>query len=121
MLAQRHDGKPVYPIGGLRTRAVRLEEYLVADGASADDAFVHVTIRAASGRPEAVERAAGDAVFAVPSARYDALFAVRALALSLDMQRFSEAGTWKRNNMHARCKPATAGQPLGAPSAKEHA
>ena len=42
MLAQRHEGKPVYPIGGLRTRAIRLDEYLVADGAaSGDDAFVH--------------------------------------------------------------------------------
>lgn len=103
MLAQRHEGKPVYPIGGLRTRAIRLEEYLVADGA-ADDAFVHVTVRAGAGRPEAVEQAAGDAVFAALSAHFDAVFAARTLALSLDMQRFSEAGTWKRNNIHARYK-----------------
>lgn len=109
MLAQRHEGKPVYPIGGLRTRAVRLEEYLIADGA-ADDAFVHVTVRAGAGRPDAVERAAGDAVFAALSAHYDALFATRTLALSLDMQRFSEAGTWKRNNIHARYKGPQASQ-----------
>ena len=107
MLAQRHEGKPVFPIGGLRTRAVRLTDYQVADGA-ADDAFVHVTLRAGAGRPEHVERAAGDAVFAALSAHFDAAFATRTLALSLDMQRFSEAGTWKRNNIHDRYRSRAA-------------
>ncbi|MCL6467349.1 MAG: 5-carboxymethyl-2-hydroxymuconate isomerase, partial [Ralstonia sp.] len=32
----------VFPIGGIRTRALRLDQYRMADGAE-DDAFIHVT------------------------------------------------------------------------------
>ncbi|XHO98053.1 5-carboxymethyl-2-hydroxymuconate isomerase, partial [Azospirillum sp. A26] len=37
---------------------------------------------------------------------FAALFASRFLALSLEIQEFSEAGTWKHNNIHGRYKAA---------------
>ncbi|KAF0996353.1 5-carboxymethyl-2-hydroxymuconate Delta-isomerase [Geobacillus sp. TFV-3] len=90
-----------FPIGGIRSRAVRLSEYYVADGAE-DDAFVHATLKIAAGRPEEVKKAVGDELFAVMKDHFAPLFAKRYLALSLELYEFSGAGTYKHNNIHAR-------------------
>jgi 5-carboxymethyl-2-hydroxymuconate isomerase len=93
----------VFPIGGIRSRAIRLTDYCVADGA-ADDAFVHLTLKIGAGRTAEQKQAAGDALFAMVKEHFAALFARRFLALSLEIQEFSEAGTWKQNNIHSRYK-----------------
>jgi len=93
----------VFPIGGIRSRAIRLTDYCVADGA-ADDAFVHLTLKIGAGRSAEQKQAAGDALFAMVTEHFAALFARRFLALSLEIQEFSEAGTWKQNNIHPRYK-----------------
>ncbi len=111
ILAQRDEaGAPVYPIGGVRSRAIALEEFCVADGGD-DYAFVHVTLKIGAGRSEAVERRTGDAVFAAVKAHFAELYATRPLALSLELARFSEAGTWKHNNIHARFRQPDAALP----------
>ncbi|SEJ53541.1 5-carboxymethyl-2-hydroxymuconate delta isomerase [Deinococcus reticulitermitis] len=93
-----------YPVGGIRARAVRLSEYAVADSTHPEDAFVHVTLKIGAGRSEAVKQATGDELFAVLTGHFTEEFARRPLALSQEIQEFSEAGTWKRNNIHARYK-----------------
>lgn len=95
----------VFPTGGIRSRAIRLEDFCVADG-TADDAFVHLTLRIGSGRSAEQKKKAGDALFAMVRDHFADLFASRFLALSLDIQEFSEAGTWKHNNIHGRYKAA---------------
>ena len=52
----------VYPTGGIRSRAIRLADYCVADG-SADDAFVHATLKIGSGRSPDTKQRTGDALF----------------------------------------------------------
>ncbi len=97
MIAQ--DG--VFPVGGIRSRAVELTDYRVADG-GADDAFVHVTVKIGAGREEAVKKKAFDALFETIKAHFADLYATRYLALSMEIDEFSEAGTYKHNNIHAR-------------------
>jgi 5-carboxymethyl-2-hydroxymuconate isomerase len=48
----------------------------------------------------------GDDLFQVITEHFAALFQKRSLALSLEISEFSEAGTWKQNNIHARYKTA---------------
>ncbi|MCG1041276.1 5-carboxymethyl-2-hydroxymuconate Delta-isomerase [Mycetohabitans sp. B8] len=95
----------VFPIGGIRSRAIALDDYRIADG-SGDDAFVHVTLKIGAGRDEATKKKACDALFAAIDAHFAALFATRYLALSLEVVEFSEAGTYKHNNLHARYRRA---------------
>jgi 5-carboxymethyl-2-hydroxymuconate isomerase len=95
----------VFPIGGIRSRAIALDDYRIADG-SGDDAFVHVTLKIGAGRDEATKKKACDALFAAIDAHFAALFATRYLALSLEVVEFSEAGTYKHNNVHARYRRA---------------
>ena len=90
-----------FPIGGIRSRAIELADYRVADG-TADDAFVHVTVKLGAGRDEALKKRAFDALFVAIKAHFAALYAKRYLALSMEIAEFSEAGTYKHNNIHAR-------------------
>jgi 5-carboxymethyl-2-hydroxymuconate isomerase len=90
-----------YPVGGIRARAYRLSEYVVADGEH-DDAFVHVSLRIGTGRSEETKQATGAELFGVLTAHFDRTYRERYLALSLEISEFSEAGTFKQNNIHAR-------------------
>ena len=91
----------VYPIGGVRSRAIELADWCMADGA-ADYAFVHGTLKIGAGRSREIRQRTGDALFEVMKAHFAALYARRYLALSLEIYEFDEAGTWKHNNVHAR-------------------
>ncbi|AIO70198.1 5-carboxymethyl-2-hydroxymuconate Delta-isomerase [Burkholderia oklahomensis] len=93
----------VFPTGGIRSRAIELQDYCVADG-TADDAFVHVTLKIGSGRDDATKQAACDALFDAIKAHFAELYARRYLALSMELAEFSETGSYKHNNIHARYK-----------------
>ncbi len=92
----------VFPIGGIRVRAIRISDWVIADGLTPSDAFVHAHLKIGAGRSEAEKKEACDALFAVMTAHFAEEFERRGLALSLEFSEFSEAGTWKKNNIHAR-------------------
>ncbi len=91
----------VYPTGGIRSRAIELHDYVVADGKE-DDAFVHCTMKMGGGRPSDVKKRATDAVFDTIKQHFAELFAKRYLALSMEFHEFDEGGTYKHNNIHTR-------------------
>lgn len=93
----------VFPIGGIRSRAIELKDYRVADGAE-DDAFVHAVLKIGAGRSAEVKKEACDALFTVLKNHFSELMSKRYLALSMELVEFSEAGTYKQNNIHARFK-----------------
>lgn len=101
--AQRENEQRIYPLGGIRVRALRCEQYCIADG-RADAAFLHANLKIGAGRSEAAKKATGDALFALIRQHFAAEFDQHGLALSLEINEFSEAGTWKHNNLHARLK-----------------
>ena len=105
LVAQRAEGRPVFPIGGVRVRAIAVDAWCIADGSS-DAAYVHASLKAAAGRTPETLRAAGDAVFGVMKAHFADTYERMGLALSLEIGEFSEAGTWKHNNLHARLRKA---------------
>jgi 5-carboxymethyl-2-hydroxymuconate isomerase len=106
MVAQQFDGKPVFPIGGVRVRAHAAEFYAIADGNQPDAGFVHASMKVAAGRAPEALKAACDAVFETMKAHFASAFERQGLALSLEFSEFSEAGTLKHSNLHARFKKA---------------
>jgi 5-carboxymethyl-2-hydroxymuconate isomerase len=92
----------VFPTGGIRSRAIELHDYLVADGTE-DDAFVHGMLKIGKGRSEADKKEACDALFEVMKEHFAALFAKRYLALSMELVEF-QTTTYKYNNIHKRYK-----------------
>jgi 5-carboxymethyl-2-hydroxymuconate isomerase len=94
---------PVFPIGGIRSRAIEVNHYRIADGAE-DDAFVHAVLKIGAGRSEEIKKEVCDALFEVMKDHFSFLMSNRYLALSMELSEFSEAGTYKLNNIHSRFK-----------------
>ncbi|HEX3603373.1 MAG TPA: 5-carboxymethyl-2-hydroxymuconate Delta-isomerase [Steroidobacteraceae bacterium] len=109
MLAQfmtglRIDGAAVFPPGGVRVRAIPCEEYCIADGTASDAGFVHAVLKIGAGRSDTAKQAVSAGLFDIMKAHFAGQFASHGLALSLELNEFSEAGTLKHNNLHARFK-----------------
>ena len=92
----------IIPIGGIRSRAIELTDYLVADDAE-DDAFVHAILKVGKGRSKEEKQALCDDLFAVMQEHFAALYARRYLALSMELYEF-QIPTYKQNNIHTRFK-----------------
>ena len=97
----------IFPLGGIRVRAVRCEHYAIGDG-NPDLAFIDMVLRLGEGRDLGTRKAAGEHIFRALSAWLDPVFARGKLALSFDMQINDKETSWKRNNIHEALKPAAA-------------
>ncbi len=86
------------PTGGIRTRAVRRDHFLVADG-HADNAFINVTLRIAQGRTAEQKKAAGEALFETLRRFVDSVYRRRPMALSLEIQEIDPETRWKQGNI----------------------
>ena len=93
----------IFPLGGIRVRAVRCEHFAIADG-NADLGFLDMVLRLGEGRDLATRRQAGEHIFKALSAYLDPVFAGTKLALSFDMQINDKDTSWKRNNIHDALK-----------------
>jgi 5-carboxymethyl-2-hydroxymuconate isomerase len=98
------DGSAVFPPGGVRVRAIPCEEFCIADGSLEDAGFVHAILKIGAGRTDAAKHATCQGLFEIMKAHFADAFAARGLALSLELVEFSEAGTLKHNNLHARLR-----------------
>ena len=93
----------IFPLGGIRVRAVRCEHYAIGDG-NPDFAFFDMVLRLGEGRDLATRKKAGEHIFKVLSAYLDPVFASSKFALSFDMQINDKETSWKRNNIHEALK-----------------
>jgi 5-carboxymethyl-2-hydroxymuconate isomerase len=89
----------IFPLGGIRVRAIRCEHYAIADG-SADFGFLDMVLRLGEGRDLATRKKAGEHIFKALSTCLDPVFANSKFALSFDMQINDKETSWKRNNIH---------------------
>ena len=97
----------IFPLGGIRVRAIRCEHYAIADGRP-DFGFLDMVLRLGEGRDLATRKKAGEHIFRMLSDHLDPVFAQSAFALSFDMQINDKQTSWKRNNVHEALKTETA-------------
>jgi 5-carboxymethyl-2-hydroxymuconate isomerase len=97
----------IFPIGGIRVRAIRCEHYAIADG-SAQSGFLAMVLRLGEGRDLAARKKAGEHIFKALSSYLDPVFAGSRFALSFDMQINDKETSWKRNNIHEALKAEVA-------------
>lgn len=91
----------VFPVGGIRVRAYRADDYVIADGAGPDDAFINLDVKMGVGRSAEFRQRYFDALFARIQGFLGDLFDRRPLALSLYVV---EVDGWKHNSIHQRLK-----------------
>jgi 5-carboxymethyl-2-hydroxymuconate isomerase len=97
----------IFPLGGIRVRAIKCEHYAIADG-TPNLGFLSMVLRLGEGRDLAARRKAGEHVFTALSSHLDPVFAKSKFALSFDMQINAKETSWKRNNIHEALKAEAA-------------
>lgn len=93
----------VFPLGGLRIRAHKVEHYRIADKDPANG-FVHATAMIGHGRPLDVQERAGKLLFDTLRAHLRPLYDTSPLAISLNVQEFHPVLNFKQNNLHEYTK-----------------
>ena len=90
----------IFPLGGIRVRAIPCPHVAMADGRTGLY-FIDMVLRLGEGRDLATRQTAGEHIFKALSDHLDPLFrAGMPIALSFDMQINDSATSWKRNTVH---------------------
>jgi 5-carboxymethyl-2-hydroxymuconate isomerase len=97
----------IFPLGGIRVRAIKCEHYAIANG-DKKLGFLGMVLRLGEGRDLPTRQKAGEHIFKALSAYLDPVFANSKFALSFDMQINDKETSWKRNNIHEALKVETA-------------
>lgn len=93
----------VFPLGGIRVRAVRCDDYVIADGAP-ENAFVVVTFKIGPGRSDAFKAEFFPRAFETLKRHFAVLYERIPLALALYVEELDEAKSFKLNNIHQYLK-----------------
>lgn len=93
------NGKPVFPIGGVRVLAYPATHFAVADS-QRDYAFAYLNLRLARGRSDIAKRNAGEALTAATKAHFAPVLAKRPLGLTLQIDEGAEVYDAKIGNLH---------------------
>ena len=93
----------IFPLGGIRVRAIKCEHYAIADG-NPQLGFLSMLLRLGEGRDLPTRKKAGEHIFKTLSTYLDPVFAGSKFALSFDMQVNDGETSWKRNNIHDALK-----------------
>ena len=93
----------VFPKGGIRTRRVPRESYLIADG-HADNAFIHLVLRIGVGRDIETRQRAASEVFAALCDFLALDMSEHPLGISLEIQEIVPEPSHKKSNLHAYVK-----------------
>jgi 5-carboxymethyl-2-hydroxymuconate isomerase len=97
----------IFPVGGIRVRAIKCEHYAIGDG-NTQLGFLSMVLRLGEGRDLPTRKKAGEHIFKALSAYLDPVFASSKFALSFDMQINDKETSWKRNNIHDALKAEAA-------------
>jgi 5-carboxymethyl-2-hydroxymuconate isomerase len=92
----------VFPIGGIRVRAIRCDDYAIGDG-NPELAFCAMLLRMGQGRSLEARKTAGEAVFAALAQHLAPVFDNSLLSLSFEIVEVADLN-WKKNNIHAYLK-----------------
>ena len=93
----------VFPLGGIRFRAVRCDDYLIAD-ADPDNAFVHLTAKIGRRRDPDVRSDVAERIFDSLVEYLDDLYKARPLAVSFELTELTPGLSFRKNNIHERIK-----------------
>jgi 5-carboxymethyl-2-hydroxymuconate isomerase len=89
----------MFPLGGIRVRAISCRHYAIADGRPGLG-FLDMVLRLGEGRDLAARKQAGEHIFKALSDYLDPVFRDNKFALSFDMQINDKETSWKRNGIH---------------------
>ena len=100
-LARKFASSDAFPVGGIRVRAIRLSEYVIADG-TRQCAFVNATAKVGGGRDPAFLHDFFGEMFGIIRDHFAELMQRRLISLSLYVEELDERQAFRLNNIHAQ-------------------
>ena len=101
LMAKMHkaaDESGVFPLAGLRSRAIRCEEFRVGDG-NPDNSFVNLSIKVGRGRDLDTRMDIGQTLFDILIEHLQPVFDSRGLAVSFEMRQLEEHVKFNNKNI----------------------
>jgi len=93
----------LYPVGGIRVRALPCPAVAIAD-CHPSNAFVDMVFRIGAGRSEADKKKTGELLMKTAEAHFATDLALPHFALSLEIIEIDPVFSWKTNSIHPRLK-----------------
>jgi 5-carboxymethyl-2-hydroxymuconate isomerase len=93
----------VFEVGAVRTRAVKCDYYVIADG-HRDNAFVAIMVRIAPGRPLETRQRLGQDIFDAACEFLETVYETTPIGISLEVQEIDKTAAFRKNNLHAVVK-----------------
>ena len=93
----------LYPVGGIRVRALPCEAAAIAD-CHPSNAFADMVFRIGAGRSEADKKMTGELLMKAAEAHFAVDLAFPHFALSLEIVEIDPVFSWKTNSIHPRLK-----------------
>jgi 5-carboxymethyl-2-hydroxymuconate isomerase len=93
----------LFPLGGIRVRAIPCPAYIIAD-ADPRNAFVDMVYRIGTGRSETEKKLTGERLMQVAESFFASELANPHFALSLEIVEIDPELSWKTNSIHGRLK-----------------
>ena len=87
----------IFPLAGLRSRALRCEDFRVGDG-NPDNGFLNLSMKVGAGRDLDTRMAIGRTLFDILIAHLQPLFDSRGLAVSFEMRELEEQVKFNHKN-----------------------
>ncbi|GEM79678.1 5-carboxymethyl-2-hydroxymuconate Delta-isomerase [Vibrio superstes] len=91
----------VFPKGGIRTRAIKSDYYLIADE-DPSNRFIHLTAKIGTGRDIATRKEAAQRIFTVFSDFLQPVFEEQFLSIGFEMIELHPQLNFKKNNIHQK-------------------
>lgn len=89
--------------GGVRTRAISQDLYVVADG-DPDNSFIHVDMRIAPGRSAETKKQVSQSILEVLREHTKEVMKQYGLGISIEIRELDQTASLKLNNLHERLK-----------------
>ncbi len=100
LMAKMHqaaDASGIFPLAGIRSRAIRCEEFRVADGAPGKG-FVNLSMKVGQGRDLDTRMAIGQTLFDLLITHLQPLFDSHSLAVSFEMRELEAQVKFNKKN-----------------------
>ena len=88
----------IFPVAGLRSRALRCEDFRVGDG-NPENGFLNLSMKVGAGRDLDTRMAIGRTLFDILIAHLQPLFDSRGLAVSFEMRELEEQVKFNHKNI----------------------
>ena len=98
----------IFPIAGVRSRAIAYDRYRIADG-DPELAFVNLSVKVGSGRSVEVRQQVGRQLFDVLVAHLQPVLDSRRIGISFEMRELDPDVKFNKNNIHGKFAPESRG------------